>query len=298
MNNHLKCFYCGQRAPDEDKEKVQHYEPCSNCEQQIKDNYILIKITGSPTKKYPDAITTTANRLYYPTGDFMVVKQEVAQRLPLYKKDQKMMCLLDEAYDIVYKSSKWYIKLWYFLKKLYRKKILHVILIIWILAASLLSNIARDFYGCYKPLIGFYNPVGALVTISKTPKTDINYMYSAGKVIILYQWACKDCEKAYPSLQKDFPDAVYIAAQSELGRKLREGKLSEPIQFAPSILIADFEEFYHVYVPYYNDPDNNDEFVYDTLKIEEAKRIRDKIRIEFNKAVDELGVGTKFDNVD
>lgn len=298
MNTKIKCFYCGQSPPDADIEKVRHYEPCSECEQRIKDNYILIKITGSPTKKYPDAITRVNDSFYYPTGDFMIVKQNVAEKLPHYKEDQKMMCLLDDAYDLVYKSSKWYTKLWYFLKKLYRKKILHIILIIWLLSCTLLNNIAKDFYGCYAPLIGFYNPVGTILSITKTPKTDTNYIYAAGKVVILYQWNCPDCEKAYPLLKKDFPDATYIAAQSDLGRKIRAGNLSEPIEFAPSILIADFDEFYHVYVPYYNDDTNNDEFVYDALKVEEAKHKRDSIRTEFNKAVDELGIGTKYENIE
>ena len=98
MNTKIKCFYCGQSPPDADIEKVRHYEPCSECEQRIKDNYILIKITGSPTKKYPDAITRVNDSFYYPTGDFMIVKQNVAEKLPHYKENQKMMCLLDDAY--------------------------------------------------------------------------------------------------------------------------------------------------------------------------------------------------------
>ncbi len=285
----IKCFYCGQRAPTEDVDAVRHYEPCSNCRAKFKDNYILLKISKSPSKKYPDAITRIGESLVYPTGDFIVVKEAVAKQLPKFDENQKMMCLLDEAWDIVFKSSKWYARLWHFINKLYRKKILQAIIVIWILFASAVSNIAM-MHGCYKPLIGFYNPIKAIQLINVTPKSDTGYIYKAGKVIVLYQWNCPDCEKSYPLLKEDFPDAYYISAQSQMGMMLRDANLSEPVQFVPTILVADFNEFYHVFVPYYNDKENNDEFIYDKAEVASAKAEMKKIRKEFNEACDELNI--------
>lgn len=95
------CFWCGQpkneiallgklgdRRKGEDieapRECVLDYEPCATCKENMDNGFTLMEVSEQPTSKGQPPMQTSPTNLY-PTGRFVVLKMEAAERI--FKKE-------------------------------------------------------------------------------------------------------------------------------------------------------------------------------------------------------------------
>jgi len=83
------CFYCGEESGIVIDRRIRKIlprnvgvismEPCSDCEEHMKDNIILLGIVPPPENENIPIVNGIPNP--YRTGDFVVMKQEAADRI-------------------------------------------------------------------------------------------------------------------------------------------------------------------------------------------------------------------------
>lgn len=96
------CFWCGReltnvilKASEEEKKEIEKvlgenkdregvfvdYNPCEHCMKHLKDNIMIIKVSENPEEPDhpPIVYSEEQDKNYYPTGDYMLIPDEIIQ---------------------------------------------------------------------------------------------------------------------------------------------------------------------------------------------------------------------------
>jgi len=107
-----RCFFCGKDKPEiallgrlpNDVEVPMHatidYEPCDECKELMKKGITLIGVEDHAFDSRPPINVKDSNNAFYPTGSWIVLKEEAAKRiLELEDNDEVLKnkkCLVDQ----------------------------------------------------------------------------------------------------------------------------------------------------------------------------------------------------------